>query len=184
MRFRATTAMFAALVPGMLGAQGFCTTGRFQPDFGWRTTECGWCKVYGSYLEYLDEPKIGGIVADGPGAGKLRERDAIVSVDGTPITSEVAWHRLRDARPGDTLRFTVRREGDLVQVLIVAASRCFEGNPAGRPAPSRDSAPQRFMLGNTSVEIDGRADSVTYDKQNGDIEVRVGRTVVRVHAKP
>lgn len=191
MRFRVATAV-ATLVPAILGAQAFCPTGRFQPDFGWRNTHCGHCIVDGSYLEYLDEPKIGGIVADGPGAGKLREDDAIISVDGAPITSAVAWHRLRDARPGDTVRFTLRREGALVQASIVAASRCFEGAPGRPPAmsptPVRDSTGRvtgrRFMLGDTSVEIEGPVAWVAHDPRNGDLVLRVGGTVVRVHAKP
>src|SRR5262245_42501051 len=72
MRYRpAAAVLLTALAPVTLAAQSFCPTGRFQPDFGWRTTACGHCAVYGSYLEYADEPKIGGIVATGPGAGKL-----------------------------------------------------------------------------------------------------------------
>jgi hypothetical protein len=192
MRF-AATAILGALLPATLAAQAFCPTGRFQPDFGWRHTHCGNCAVYGSYLEYFNEPTIGAIAANGPGAGKLREGDSIVSVDGALITSDVAWHRLRDARAGDTLRFVLRREGALVQTSIVAASRCFEGeSPAGRlpaisPVPVRDSAGRvtgrRFMLGDTSVEIEGPVNSVTHDPLNGDIVLRIGRTVVRVHAK-
>jgi predicted metalloprotease with PDZ domain len=81
------------------------------------------CSIYGSYFEYLAEPKLRDIQPNGPGAGKLRENDTLVSVDGAAITTPAAWHRLRDARAGDTVRLGVRREGALVETSIVASMR-------------------------------------------------------------
>src|SRR5262245_16374830 len=105
-------ALVVVCLPASLAAQTAVCPGRLTPFFGWKSTECANCAVYGSYLEYSGEPKVRDIPSDGPAAGKLRDHDTIVSVDGAAITKPEAWHRLRDARPGDTVRFGVRRDGN------------------------------------------------------------------------
>jgi hypothetical protein len=94
------------------------------PYFGWDGTECTNCVIRGSYIEYLKEPLISSIRGDGPAAGRLREHDMLLAVDGLTITTPEAWHRLRDAKPGESLRFRVRNEGTLREETIIASSRC------------------------------------------------------------
>ena len=168
-----------------------CPSDRVQPFFGWTVTECVNCSIYGSYFEYLTEPKIRDIQPGGPGAGKLRENDMLVSVDGAALTTPTAWHRLRDARAGDTVRLGVRREGALVETSIIASTRCGESNAANARSrssfpsrfPARDSTGRRFTLGETTVEVDGPTQAVMYDARAGDVVLRINGTVVRIHAK-
>lgn len=121
---------------GSAGAQQMlCPPGKVVvPYFGWDATECGNCRIYGYYMEYLNEPKIRDIRAPGPAEGKLRDDDAIVAVNGQAITTEDAWHTLRDATPGSPLDFTVRRDGQLVSARVTPAATC--GTPRNdRRAP-------------------------------------------------
>lgn len=95
------------------------------PYFGWDGTECTSCVIRGSYIEYLKEPLISSIRADGPAAGRLREHDMLLAVDGLAITTPEAWHRLRDVKPGENVRFTVRNEGTIREEIIFVSSRCL-----------------------------------------------------------
>ncbi|SRR6266849_2907549 len=122
--------------PAALSAQAVaCSGGRVVPYFGWDATECTNCMIRGSYIEFMEEPKIGSIRADGPAAGRLKEHDTLVAVDGLAITTVEAWHRLRDAKAGETLVFTVRNEGVKRDESIRVATRCG-------PAPSRERPPR------------------------------------------
>ena len=102
-----------------------CAAGRFVPYFGWDRTECTDCAIYGSYIEYLKEPRLGGIRSDGPAAGRLQEYDTLVAVDGAAITTPEAWQKLRDAKPGQSMLFTVRNGGGTREESIRASGRCI-----------------------------------------------------------
>lgn len=186
------SALVLGTFPLTIAAQlrAVCPSDRFQPFFGWTVTECVNCSIYGSYFEYLTEPKIRDIQPGGPGAGKLRENDTLVSVDGAAITTPIAWHRLRDARAGDTLRLGVRRDGAVVETSIITSMRCSESSAAYARAgsfpsrlPPRDSTGRHFTLGETTVDVDGPTEVVMYDARAGDIVLRINGTVIRVHAK-
>ena len=124
-----------ALVSVELAAQNSaCINGQMVPYFGWDETECTDCAMRGLYIEYLKEPRISSIRSDGPAAGQLKEHDMILAVDGIAITTPEAWHRLRDVKPGEMLRFTVRNDGATRDAIIRAAARCVPV-PAHPPAP-------------------------------------------------
>ncbi len=67
---------------------------------------------------------VASVAAGSPAVGHLRPGDVIVAVDGTPIDSEGT---LRSAitkhAPGDTVHFTVVRDGATVQVDVTATSQ-------------------------------------------------------------
>ena len=129
-----------ALASVKLPAQNFaCTNGQLVPYFGWDGTECSNCVIRGSYIEYLKEPLISSIRSDGPAASQLKEHDMILAVDGIAITTPEAWHRLRDVKPGEVLRFTVRNDGATRDETIRTASRCV-------PAPARPPAPRIIIV--------------------------------------
>lgn len=134
MRYLLRNLIISALVFGTveLRAQSStCGVGQVAaPYFGWDGTECTNCVIRGSYIEYLNEPLISSIRSDGPAAGRLREHDMLLAIDGLAITTPEAWHRLRDVKPSESVRFTVRNEGTIREETIVASSRCL---PAPRP---------------------------------------------------
>jgi hypothetical protein len=171
-----------ALLPVVLGAQIACPTGASAPYFGWKSTECGNCAVYGSYLEYMTPPKVRDIESGGPADGRLRDNDVLLAVDGQAITAAPAWHLLRDARAGQKVRFRVGRGQDTVETTIVAAEHCV---PVNRAEQSRIGASGRrsFEVGRSVVEIDGRPDSMSYDPTTGRLSVAAGGVVVRVRPR-
>ncbi len=191
--FRPVAGSFAAaLLPVVLGAQVVCPTGAAAPYFGWRSTECGNCAVYGSYLEYMTPPRLRDIESGGPADGRLHENDVLLAVDGEAITTAAAWHRLRDARAGEHVRFRMARGRDTVETTIVTAQHCV---PVIAGAPSsdvrsfrRDRSPaanggRSFEVGRSVVEVEGRPDSVSYDPATGRLSVTAGGVVVRVRPR-
>jgi PDZ domain len=87
-------------------------------------------------LTYFEsEPQIGGVRANGPAAGRLREGDVIVAIDGQLITTRAAGNRFSTIDPGDQVRLSVRRNGRVQDVTITAAARCWV--PPTPPAPPR-----------------------------------------------
>jgi hypothetical protein len=131
MRYLLCLLIISALAPvDSLAQDPICANGQLVPYFGWDATECTNCFMRGSYIEYQKEPRISSIRSDGPAAGRLKEHDILLAVDGIAITTPEAWHRLRDVKPGEMLRFTVSLDGATRDETIRASGRCV---PA--PAP-------------------------------------------------
>jgi C-terminal processing protease CtpA/Prc len=116
-----------------------CINGQLVPYFGWDGTACTDCAMRGYYIEYRKEPLISSIRSDGPAAGQLKEHDMILAVNGIAITTPEAWHRLRDVKPGEMLRFTVRNDGATRDAIIRVAARCL-------PVPARPPAPRIIIV--------------------------------------
>ncbi len=129
-----TIAVLAALPVGLPAQEAACVNGQLVPYFGWDGTECTNCAMRGYYTEFLGRPSISSIRSDGPAAGRLREHDMLLAVEGIDITTPEAWHRLRDVKPGEMLRFTVRNDGVTREETIRVAARCM---PALRPPETR-----------------------------------------------
>lgn len=91
-------------------------------------------------LEFDSEPRITGVRAGGPAAGKLREGDVVVALDGQPITTREGARRYSGIAPGELVRLTVRRGGQVQDVTLVATARCIPLPPAP-PAPAPAHAP-------------------------------------------
>jgi hypothetical protein len=119
--------------------QGACPDGKgiVVPDLGWSDVSCSHCEIEyrPAYRRYRfgTEPRLGGI--HGPGAGRLREGDVLVALDGRPITTSEGGDRLASVRRGERVRVTVRRGGQLQTVEVVAAERCI--HPPVPPLPPR-----------------------------------------------
>lgn len=75
---------------------------------------------------FRGEPKIGEIRQSGPSAGKLKPGDVITAVDGALITTREGSARFSSIEPGQVVKFTVRRDGDDIQVAIRVGEICPE----------------------------------------------------------
>jgi hypothetical protein len=75
---------------------------------------------------FRSEPEVGGIRADGPAAGKLREGDVLTAIDGVLITTRDGARRFAEISPGTGATLTVRRNGREIPVRIVADAVCPE----------------------------------------------------------
>jgi hypothetical protein len=140
---RSLIQLFAITMLGVaprLPAQEACSVGQQAvPYFGWDATACTDCSMRGYYTEYLRPPRISSIRADGPAAGRLQENDLLLAVDGFSIITPEAWHRLRDAKSGDALRFTVSNEGATRDETIRVAIRCL-------PLPAQPRSPRIIVM--------------------------------------
>jgi hypothetical protein len=159
-RYRLTT---AALVAAMMGAAPAaaqvgtpCDNGR-----GMRAADLGFEQLRGPIsfshrdderprLEFSGEPTIQSVRGNGPGAGRLRDGDVIVAIDGQLITTADGGRRYSAIDPGDRVRLSVRRDGRVQDVTVVAGIRCQRAptppappRPPAPPAPGRPSAPPR-----------------------------------------
>jgi len=103
-----------------------CPAGDVEVDLGFSGFDCVACNVHTAegWVEFGAEPGVMGVSRHGAAAGLLRDGDRIVAVDGDLITSRKAGLRLGHARVGDTVLLTVRRDGELHDVKIVAGARC------------------------------------------------------------
>lgn len=150
-----------AIVPAATtaGAQGACggERGIVVPDLGWNDVDCNHCQIEFSptrrRYRFGTEPRLGGI--HGPGAGRLREGDVLLALDGRLITTDQAGDRLANVRPGERVRVTVRRGGQVRNVDVVVGERCLRmpvpptpprpprapGAPAAPAAPRAPGAP-------------------------------------------
>jgi hypothetical protein len=80
------------------------------------------------------EPRINGVTRGGAGDGILRVGDLVVAIDGIPITTRDGGRRFANVDPGQEVDLLLRRNGQLVQVSIVAGSVC-------PPPPPKPVAP-------------------------------------------
>lgn len=93
------------------------------------------------------QPRIEDVRSSGPAAGRLREGDLLLAVDGIAITEPAGARRYTRARPGDRLRLTVQRDDRVVDLTVVALGRCVPHPPApphpdgAVPAPDAPPAP-------------------------------------------
>lgn len=64
------------------------------------------------------------VECDGPSEGELRPGDQIVAVDGTPVTTaEEVAPLIQAHQPGDTVQFTVERDGEPTDVPVRLGAR-------------------------------------------------------------
>src|SRR5215218_9074607 len=124
-------------------AQGACGGGKgiTVPDLGWADIDCSHCQIEYSTrarrYRFGTEPRISGI--RGPGAGRLREGDVLVAVDGRLITTDQAGDRLANVRRGERVRISVRRGGRVESYDITAGERCLR--PPVPPTPPNAPRP-------------------------------------------
>ena len=137
----------AALGANPMAAQArSCDEGRgaVAPDLGFdrprRASRPG-PRDAGPELYFATEPRITGVRAGGPAAGKLRNGDLLVSLDGAPITSGEAAARYAQLAPASIVRFAVRRDAEVREVTLVVSGRCVPFAPAPAAPPPAYAPP-------------------------------------------
>ena len=107
------------------GAEAQATLSGSAPAGG---ADLGFGRMIASYVmvheaehwtQFGAEPELRDIRPDGPAAGRLREGDILVAVDGALITTRAGSLRLARTRPGHAVRLTIRRAGRNRDVVIV-----------------------------------------------------------------
>ena len=82
------------------------------------------------WTQFGAEPELRDIRPDGPAAGRLREGDILVAVDGALITTREGGLKLARTQPAHAGRLTIRRDGRTQDVVII---------PVAGPAPAPGS---------------------------------------------
>jgi len=122
----------AALAIGAPASAQVCPEGRAASgDLGFQGLRCtgtsASCAIYlrdGLGHRFSVEPRIDGIDHRGPAADKLREGDVIVAIDSLMITTTEGGRRLATLTPRQPVRLLIRRDGALLEQMIVARSGC------------------------------------------------------------
>lgn len=142
----ATGGALQAQTSGSASSGGCEREGEPRPSLGIGTFHCqgGNCLVGGIYAtqaglpeatrQLLDhdprawdfsvEPSLWEIAPDGPAAGRVREGDVLLAVNGSPVTTREAGRALAGMEPGTPVELTLRRDGELVQVEMAPVEAC------------------------------------------------------------
>jgi membrane-associated protease RseP (regulator of RpoE activity) len=104
---------------GDLGIQGMSMKGSMT--YVTKTGENEW--------HFQAEPKILKVDPEGPAAGKLKRGDMIVAIDGVPITTRKAGQHFGNLVPGEPVELNVRRNGQMITVVITPRAVCPEDHP-------------------------------------------------------
>ena len=117
---------------------------------GYAELECSNCAIHLNEdnagtrtYDFRSEPKIGGIKAGGPAAGKLKDGDVIAAIDGHLITTREGGRRFGQLEVGEPVTLTVRRGGRNIDVTVTPAAKCERaGRAYGARAPRAPREPQ------------------------------------------
>ena len=138
-----------------LRGSGRCPEGHPQTgDIGIEYLLCagGSCSVNlrtdrGYVHDFSTEPSIREIRPGSPAAGKLRNGDVLIAIDGVLITTREGGRRLANLTPGVPVTLRLRRDGREMNVTVVRssaaicrASLCWAAR--GEPAARRLSKPR------------------------------------------
>lgn len=74
--------------------------------------------------EFSTEPRLRGIQPGGPSAGKLRNGDILISIDGVLITTRDGGRRLANLTPGKPVELRIRRGDQEMDVTVVPGLGC------------------------------------------------------------
>jgi hypothetical protein len=171
----------AAMLPS--GIEPHATLG-----FGFRCDHC----EYGVEVDgtgrwtFRSPPEVIGLdEATGIGSSPLRRGDLLVQLDGLELVSEEGGRRFANIRPGETLAWTVERDGKQVRVLTRARERdtvtaVARAEPAMPVSP--ETAPLRFSgtVGNTTIEVRGGRVNVTEDEGGRLVIIRTADAEIRI----
>ena len=151
--------------------------------FGLRCERCG---IRSGAFFFASPPTIIQLTDDGPAAeAGLRSGDVILEVDGRDITGAGA-DRFGEIEPGQTVRLTVRRDGQERAFTVEAVDRptrpaaMMERPAVAPPRPFSERLRFEGRLGGVEIEIRGAPVTVTRDEAAGELVIRAGGTVIRL----
>ncbi len=155
--------------------------------FGFRCSECVYREGEGDQLgrwTFPEPPEVVGIDKEKDGrAASLRAGDHLVALDGVPLTSDEGGRRFSEIRPGDTLRWTVERDGREIAVTTRAVERAPAARVARAVVEDPSTAPLRFsgMVGDASVEVRGGGRVNVIESEDGRLVIiRTGDAEIRI----
>lgn len=118
-----------------------------EADLGIHGLECRNCTFRQDGDEKLwrfyAEPKVLSVGRGTPAAGKIQPGDLITAIDGVLITTAEGGRRFARVRVGEPVTLTVRRDGDVSRVRLVAEARCRSPLPPEPAVPSLPDMPSR-----------------------------------------
>jgi membrane-associated protease RseP (regulator of RpoE activity) len=145
------TAALSVNVAAQQGVALTCPAGSARvATLGYAELECSNCTISLSeeipgtrIYEFRSEPKIGGIKAGGPAAGKLKDGDVIAAIDGHLITTREGGRRFGQLEIGKSVTLTVRRGSREIDMVVTPAAKCERASRArAARAPRAVRAPQ------------------------------------------
>ncbi len=160
--------------------------------FSIRCTQCGWSMERGDdspVWESATAPELS-MVAPGSPAGRagLLAGDRITEIDGVSILSPRGARKFGGARPGQTIRVTVLRDGrTLTREMMLATRPEMRAAIAAISLTPRASAARRELrytgqLSDVSVEV-WSAGGPTVERVGDTMLITVGGSVVRLKLK-
>jgi len=169
----------AALLPPELPAPGLPN---LSLGFSFQCSHCSFASSPGSGApgtwSFSEPPELYSVSA-GTSAWRagLRAGDALLEIDGVPLTSEEGGRRFAALRPGEPVVLTVRRDGKTRGVRLVPEPR----EPVVAPG-ARLPDVVRFAgsIGEAEVEVRGAPVTVARDPERGELIIRSADVVVRV----
>jgi hypothetical protein len=171
--------------------------------FSFQCSQCGMRSVSGEPERYVWDfsgpPEVTAVDDAGPARDQLRRGDLLIAIDGTELTTEEGGRLMGRVEPGDTIVWTVERDGRRTEARVVATWRTPRPAgpappgaraPSGVPAPPASppaagpSSPLRYTgrLGETLIEARGDRLNVMIDEGTGEIIIRSGDLWVRLRS--
>ncbi|MFH1679856.1 MAG: PDZ domain-containing protein [Candidatus Eisenbacteria bacterium] len=148
-------------------------------------------KWFSNNLRFTEPPVVfnvrSGSAADRAG---IRAGDVLTYVDGLPIDKKKGTRRFAEIRPGDKVMLTLRRKGEPLDLELRADAGPHavpdldaEAERLAGPGPAVGDLRYVGTLGSTAVEVrSGGPVIVEMDEEDGEIVIRTGDSVVRLHA--
>lgn len=158
---------------------------RASLGFGFQCGPCryGWDEASRHGLwSFSEPPEVMGIDEEKDGrTADLKVGDRLLALDGVSLTSEEGGRRFSRIRPGDTLRWTVERDGRRIDVTTRAVERA-PAERVARAAVEATAAPLRFsgMVGDAAVEVRGGRVNVIESEDGKLVIIRTGDAEIRI----
>lgn len=159
---------------------------RASLGFGFQCGPCryGWdgARERGQW-SFSEPPEVVGIDPEPAGrAAALKAGDHLLALDGVSLTTDEGGRRFSDIRPGDTLRWTVERDGREIAVTTHAAERAPAARVARTIVEDPSTAPLRFsgMVGDAAVEVRGGRVNVIEAEDGRMVIIRTGDAEIRI----
>ena len=160
---------------------------RADLGFGFQCDYCEYDRATGignGRWTFPQPPIVMGVDEDA-GDVALRPGDRLLELGGLDLTTAEGGRRFANIRPGQTLRWTVLRDGKRIEVTTHARERDRTAAlAAAEPttAGARTPAPLRFAgtVGNTTVEVRGGRVNVTEDEGGRLLIIRTADSEIRI----
>ena len=108
------------------------------------------------YHDFTVEPRLRVIDPNGPAAGKLRENDVIVAIDGALVTTRAGGERLANLSPARVVTLRIRRDGSEMEVHLRPRAGCHQPGilVAANEAAERDAQARiKTLLAHVESEL-------------------------------